>query len=370
MSDSTKKDRILILTANPTSTNKLRLDEEVREITEGLRRSKERERFTIESRWAVRPDDIRRAIFDFDPQIVHFSGHGEIEGELVFEDAARNAKAVTPEALAGLFELFTDQVKCVVINACHSHQQADAIAQHIDYVIGMKQEIGDKAAIKYAIGFYDALGAGRTIEIAHKSGVNAIQLEGIPEEQTPTIRTRFSTNDTKFAVHNEDSLNMLQNQFANISNNNNAVEVFFSYAREDEKMRNELEKHLSLLTREKIITGWHNRQISAGQEWRNEIDIHLNTAKIILLLVSPDFIASNYCWDIEVEKAMQRHNAKESRVIPIILRPTDWKTAPFARLQALPRDGRSVKELRNNDKAFANIVQEIRAAIKDMSISP
>ncbi|BAZ38264.1 hypothetical protein NIES4101_42010 [Calothrix sp. NIES-4101] len=177
MIGSTKKGRILILTANPTSTNKLRLDEEVREITEGLRRSKEREQFTIESRWAVRADDIRRAILDFEPQIVHFSGHGEREGELVFEDAAGNAKAVTPEALAGLFELFTNEVKCVVINACYSHKQADAITQHIDYVIGMKQAIGDKAAIKYAIGFYDALGAGRTIEIAHKFGVNAIQLE-------------------------------------------------------------------------------------------------------------------------------------------------------------------------------------------------
>jgi TIR domain/CHAT domain len=368
MSDNTKKDRILILTANPTSTNKLRLDEEVREITEGLRRSKEREQFIIESRWAVRPDDIRRAIFDFEPRIVHFSGHGEIEGELVFEDAVGNAKAVTPEALAGLFELFTDQVKCVVINACHSHQQADAIAQHIDYVIGMKQVIGDKAAIKYAIGFYDAIGAGRTIEIAHKSGVNAIQLEGIPEEQTPTIKNRTSIINPKINGNTANCLDILENQLVNTSNNN-VIEVFFSYSHQDEKMRDDLEKHLSLLKRQGIITGWHDRKISAGKEWSNEIDAHLNTAKVILLLISSAFIASDYCWDIEVKTAMQRHEAKEARVIPIILKPTDWKSAPFAKLQALPRDGKAITKWGNRDEAFTNITQGIREAIKHMSIS-
>ncbi|BAZ38266.1 TIR protein [Calothrix sp. NIES-4101] len=197
------------------------------------------------------------------------------------------------------------------------------------------------------------------------------QLEGIPEESTPTIHTRSNTdsmNNTKFAVHNEISLNALGNKFVNTSNGN-AVEIFYSYAREDEKMRNDLEKHLSLLQRQGIITGWHDRKILPGKEWSNEIDIHFNTAKVILLLVSPDFIASNYCWDIEVEKAMQRHDAKEARVIPIILRPTDWKSAPFARLQALPKDGKAVTKWGNRDEAFANVAQGIRAAVQDM-ISP
>ncbi len=127
MGSNTLITRILILAANPKSTNKLRLDQEVREIIEGLRRSKAREQFAIESKWAVRPDDIRRAILDFEPQIIHFSGHGEAEGELIFEDVAGNAKPVSSEALAGLFELFTDRVECVLLNACYSHKQASAI---------------------------------------------------------------------------------------------------------------------------------------------------------------------------------------------------------------------------------------------------
>ncbi|AKG23906.1 TIR domain-containing protein [Calothrix sp. 336/3] len=367
MSSNSRRDKILILAVNPIDTSRLRLDEEVREITEGLNRSKQRGNFTIESRGAVRPDDIRRAIFDCEPRIVHISGHGKKEGGLAFEDSHGNVKNITPEALAGLFNLVKDRVQCVVINACHSHKQADAIAQHIDYVIGMKQEIGDKAAIKYAIGFYDALGAGQTIDVAHKFGVNALELEGIPEEDTPIIRTKVKidcTSNTNVVSNNELRLNLFENQFNNASND--AVEVFFSYAHEDEKMRNDLEKHLSLLKRQGIITGWHDRKISAGREWNDEIDTHLNTAKVILLLISSAFMASDYCWDVEVRRAMERHEKKEARVIPIILKPTDWKSAPFARLQALPKDAKAITKWGNRDEAFANVAQGIRSVVRDM----
>jgi hypothetical protein len=361
MGSNTPITKILILAANPTSTNKLRLDEEVREIMEGLRRSKAREQFAVESRWAVRPDDIRRAILDFEPQIIHFSGHGKAEGELIFEDVAGNAEPVSSEALAGLFELFADQVGCVLLNACYSHKQADAIAEHINYVIGMKQAIGDEAAIKYAIGFYDALGAGRTIEIAHKFGVNAIQLEGIAEEQTPTIKKKLNTNVGNTAS-NPNSLTTSNKKFVDMQDNK-GVEVFFSYSHKDEDLRDKLEQHLSLLKREGVIKGWHDRKISAGKEWSNEINTHLDTAKVILLLVSPSFIASDYCWDIEVTRAMQRHEAKEAIVIPVIIKPVDWKSAPFAKLQALPRDGRAVTQWGNRDKAFSEIAQGIRGAV-------
>ena len=119
-------------------------------------------------------------------------------------------------------------------------------------------------------------------------------------------------------------------------------EIFFSYAHQDEEWRIQLEKHLSSLKRRKLISGWHDRKIFPGQEWEAEIDTHLGTAPIILLLVSPDFIASNYCWSIELKKAIKRHNAGEACVIPIIIRPVNWKKTPFAKLQALPKDGIAV----------------------------
>src|ERR1700730_7196255 len=145
-----------------------------------------------------------------------------------------------------------------------------------------------------------------------------------------------------------------------------AIEVFCSYAHKDEKWRNELESQLSNLKRQGLITSWHDRNISAGTDWAGEIDAHLNRASIILLLISPDFIASDYCYGVEMKRAMERFEAGESYVIPIILRPTYWKGTPFARLQVLPVDGKPVTSWRNHDKAFLEIAKGIRKAVEEL----
>jgi len=141
------------------------------------------------------------------------------------------------------------------------------------------------------------------------------------------------------------------------------LEVFYSYAHEDEALRDEVEKHLSLLKRNGLIVGWHDRGIGAGDEWRDQIDAHARSAHIILLLISPDFLASDYCYDVEMKLALERHARREARVVPIILRPVDWLGAPFSHLQALPRDGKAVTTWPNRDEAFANIAQGIRAIV-------
>jgi len=188
---------ILILSANPKGTTPLRLDEEVREIDAGLKRSRNRDQFILEQKWAVRPRDIQRAMLDVNPQIIHFSGHGTGDEGLVFEDETGSTKLVDGEALAGLFDLFADQVECIVLNGCYSEVQAEAISQHVNYVIGMKKAIGDRAAIEFAVGFYDALGAGKPVEFAYKFGCAAIQLAGVPEQLTPTLKKKSSTGSEK-----------------------------------------------------------------------------------------------------------------------------------------------------------------------------
>jgi CHAT domain len=181
--------KILILPANPKDTNRLRLDQEVREIKEGLRRSQLRDRFILETRWAVRPRDIQRAILDVQPNIIHFSGHGMEEG-LALEDETGKTRLVSAEALAGLFELFSDQVECVLLNGCYSQIQATAIAQHIPYVIGMNQGICAHASVQFAVGFYKALTFVRSIEQAYQFGCVEIHLENIPEYMTPVLLKR------------------------------------------------------------------------------------------------------------------------------------------------------------------------------------
>jgi len=142
--------------------------------------------------------------------------------------------------------------------------------------------------------------------------------------------------------------------------------IFFAYAREDEDLRDELEKHLSMLKREGVITSWHDRKIGAGKEWEGEIDTHLNTARVILLLISSDFIDSDYCWDVEVKRAMERHEVGEARVIPVILRKVDWKSAPFGKLQALPTDAKPLTSWSNRDEAFFDVAQGIRVAVMEL----
>ncbi len=211
MSDLPPVKKILILSANPQGTAPLRLGEETREIKEGLKRATRREQFVIESAESVRYRDIGRSLLEHEPQILHFSGHGigspgqEREndsdernlspvtesatesGGLVFEDETGQGKLVDSNALAELFELFADKLECVVLNACYSEVQAKAIAQHVPYVVGMNKAIGDKAAIEFSVGFYDALGAGRDYVFAHKLGCSAVTIAGIKENLTPVL---------------------------------------------------------------------------------------------------------------------------------------------------------------------------------------
>ncbi len=143
------------------------------------------------------------------------------------------------------------------------------------------------------------------------------------------------------------------------------LELFYSYAHKDEPLRQELEKQLSPLQHDGLITGWRDRDINAGQEWERAIDQHLESAGIILLLISSDFMASEYCYSKEMTRALERHQAGEATVIPILLRPVDWTHAPFSHLQALPRDNRPVTTWANQDEAFAAIAQGIRKLVAD-----
>lgn len=143
-----------------------------------------------------------------------------------------------------------------------------------------------------------------------------------------------------------------------------AIKVFFSYAHEDELLRNELAKQLSLLKRTGQIEDWHDRRIIAGADWSSAINEHLDAADIILLLISPDFFDSDYCYSIELRRALERHEAGEARVIPVILRAVVWEDAPFRNLQVLPTDARPVTSWTNRDEAFKDIVQGIRAAVR------
>lgn len=140
------------------------------------------------------------------------------------------------------------------------------------------------------------------------------------------------------------------------------LRVFNSYSHKDERFRAQLEVHLSAL--QGLIEDWHDRKISPGDEWKNEIDEHLEAAHMVLLLISADFLASDYCYEIELTRALERHNRGETRAIPIILRHCDWQETPFARLQALPPDGKPVAG--RGDRAWTEVAKGLRKAIQEV----
>jgi len=145
--------------------------------------------------------------------------------------------------------------------------------------------------------------------------------------------------------------------------------IFFSYSHKDEVLRNELEAHLALLKHEGLVESWHDRRIVAGEEIDESIFSQLETANIILLLVSSDFMSSNYCYSREMTRAMERHHAQEAKVIPVILRHCDWTTAPFGKLMAIPRDAKPVTSWPDRDEALADVAKQVRLAVESFKTS-
>jgi len=145
------------------------------------------------------------------------------------------------------------------------------------------------------------------------------------------------------------------------------MRLFYSYSSLDEASRRELETHLSLLKREGVLDTWSFRDIEAGNDWQQKIDVHLDSADITLLLVSPHFIASRYCWEIEMRRAVDRAIRRQTILVPVIIRPCDWQTAPFARFQALPENAKPISAWRPRDLGWANVASGIRKLVKQGS---
>ncbi|MCP6758431.1 MAG: CHAT domain-containing protein [Fischerella sp. CENA71] len=205
----------MILAAIPHG---LRLDREIREIEDAILRATRRDLFEIRIRTAVRPADIRRAIAEERPSIVHFCGHGLEDGSLLLEDDGGNNKPVSPSGLASVFKLHADYVNCVLLNACYSKKTVEAIVQHIDYVIGMNQGITDQAAIAFSQGFYDALGyeiqnIKNIYDRAFEEGIVAIHLENILETNTPIFKSKNNREQSrKWSI--EESVTFFTSRFA------------------------------------------------------------------------------------------------------------------------------------------------------------
>jgi hypothetical protein len=194
-----QKIKALFLAANPKSTNRLAIDEEMHEIERKFRAAEHRDALVFQSAWAVRPDDLLQLLNQYQPHIVHFSGHGSSKGlSLAGEDGQE--RLVTTLALKALFTTLKDNIRLVLLNACYSYEQAQALVGTIDCVIGMKASIHDNAATAFASSFYRAIGFGRSIQDAFDQGIASLLLEGIPEEDLPELLVKQGVDAKKVTL--------------------------------------------------------------------------------------------------------------------------------------------------------------------------
>jgi hypothetical protein len=193
-----KKHTILFLAANPSGTSPLALDREARSIYVELERSGYRERFELETRWAAEPLDLLRELRKLRPTVVHYSGHGGQNG-LFFQAADGRAQVVSPAAIAETFGAAGASVKLVILNACYSEAQAEALVAHVDCVVGMEGPIPDDAARSFAIGFYGGLGERQSVAAAYKQGRAAISLEG-SDGDIPRLKVRDGVDANRLVL--------------------------------------------------------------------------------------------------------------------------------------------------------------------------
>lgn len=293
MTSSSPIRRILILSANPVDAARLRLDQEVREIQEGLKLSAKRDQYKIISQWAVRTEDLRRALLEYEPHIVHFSGHGISDQGIVLVDDEGRSKVASGKALSRLFKL-CPFVECVLLNACYSEDQSEAIAQHVDCVIGMNKAIGDRAAIAFSTGFYDALGYGRAFPEAYEFGLSAIELESIPEASTPVLLTAADSRRSS----------------------QGPARIFISYRDKapDSILAKQIYHYLNENQHSVFMAG---ENLSLGESWSHRISSELKQCDYFILLLSPTSATSEMVTEEVKQVKILREQAQDNG--PVIL---------------------------------------------------
>jgi hypothetical protein len=339
--------KILILSANPKDTNKLRLDEEVRNIQAAIKRANNREQFEIITALAVRVEDLRHALLDHQPTIVHFSGHGSGTTGLVLESNSGQMQLVSSESLARLFKLFQNKIECVLLNACYSEVQADAIYQYIDCVIGMKRPIGDVAAIEFAVGFYDALGAGNSYEDCFEVGCASIDLEGIPESETPILKFRphlpqASNKETEPQTNTEKNVAMSEKNLQ--PQNNSGIYQSVSYGNMYDGMKaaignnnyqqttiNQVTPIAKQPTKEEVIQMLAEIELMISsaelpEDTKQEANMYLGAAKMATAKAEPNkaLIASNLGGMAETLQNASQNKTLWEKAKPVLLKVTDW----------------------------------------------
>jgi hypothetical protein len=328
------------------------------------------------ARWSVSVAGLKSAVAKIRPEIVHLLSPGVdvVTNALVLSDANGRPEYAPPDAVASAFAGRRALApKLVVLNTCHSASHGTAIAPHVGCVIAMDGVIYDTPAIAFARDLYASLAAGDSLEDAFQ------RARSIAGDLTPSqrdvpvlLRGRLDPAAVRFATptRRRGPAQTGAAASAPAALPTSCAKIFCSYSHKDEKYRAELETHLALLARQGAVDVWHDRQILPGHDWAREIDENLDHANVVLMLISADFLASQYCYGIEMERALKRSRAGTARVVPILVRKCDLTDVSFRDLQWLPTGSKPVKNWADRDCAWTDVATGIRKVVQEIGAAP
>jgi len=362
---------VLFVASNPTAI-KFDFAGELNTIAEALKSRAGSP--TILARWSVSSAALKSAVQSRRPEIVHLLSPGvdPITNALVMSDAQGRPEYAAPATIAAAFEAPKSRSpKLVVLNTCHSRVHAEAIASQAGCVIAMDGTIYDDTAIEFAREFYQSLAFGSSVADAFERGRAAVGRMMAAQANVPIlIRGRLDPASITFQTPSRGSREKAAAATVDPGAPTRCAKIFCSYAHEDEKYRQQLEAHLAQLVRDRSVDVWHDRRISPGQDWAREIDQNLEHANIVLMLVSADFLASQYCYGIEMKRALERAAAGAARVVPILVRKCDLEGVPFGVAQWLPTNSKPVKNWTDRDSAWTDVAQGVRKVVEEIAVAP
>jgi TIR domain/CHAT domain len=326
------------------------------------------------SRWSVSAKGLKSAVETIRPEIVHLLSPGvdQVTNALVLADTKGHPEYAQPDAVAGAFaQTRLRTPKLVVLNTCHSRSHGEAIAKHAGCVIAMDGVIYDNTAIHFARELYSSLAFGESIQSAFERA-RAVVADVTPTQVAVPVLLSRRTDSTAITFASRAPRPVAASKpdaFGPAGAAAPCAKIFCSYSHKDEKYRAELETHLALLARQGAVHVWHDRQIEPGADWAREIDENINHANVVLLLISADFLASQYCYGIEMNRALARATTSETRVVPILVRKCDLQGVPFGHLQWLPSGAKPVKNWPDRDSAWTDVAKSVRKVVQDLGVT-
>lgn len=338
--------KILVLTASPPELQTIQAEEEVSAIRHKLKHNEHGPQFDVEICFNATVDDLATKMRSYQPDILHFSGHA-LKGDLLFEGGG-SGQRLPRAGLTRLFELQPGGLRCIVLNACRTTDLARDLARVIDCTVGILDSIDDEEAINLSKGFYESLAAGESVGHAVELAKNRVQLGGSPQHDNVVLFTRDDI----------DAQNVVLSY---------CVPAFCIAAESDSDYVSELlDTHLVPLTRAGVVSCWEPSRAIDAWDLEVETSAHLASAQLVLLLVSPDLLASKSRYALAL-RALERHSQRAARLVPILIRKVDVSQTVFKSLPILPGQDKALSEYRQRETAWVSILQSLRKIIDNIA---